>query len=156
MRSRLVIELPLVAPTAGRGDRLANPDRRSGLQAAFTLAEVLAALVLMAIVVPVAMQGLSTASRAGILGQRKAEAARVAQRVLAELIVTGEVSDTSTGGTIAQDNTTYAWTLESTPWTEDDMDVITVRVEFIVQGDTYDVSLSTLYDPGAEPVTATL
>ena len=53
-----------------------EPTRRS--RRAFTLIEVLAALLLMAIVIPVAMQGMSIASRAGLLGQRKAAAMRVA------------------------------------------------------------------------------
>ena len=50
----------------------------------FTLAEVLAALVFMAIVIPVALSGLSVASRAGEVSVRKAEAALVAERVLNE------------------------------------------------------------------------
>ena len=51
---------------------------------AFTLAEVLAALVFMAIVIPVAMQGLHIAGRAGAVAERKREAVRVAERVLNE------------------------------------------------------------------------
>ena len=46
--------------------RSTRPTKRRG----FTLLEVLAALMLMAIVVPVAMQGMSIATRAGVLGQR--------------------------------------------------------------------------------------
>src|SRR5437016_1536711 len=56
--------------------------------AAFTLAEVLAALMFMAIVVPVAVECLQTASRWGIVAERKGEAARVAQRVLSESLIT--------------------------------------------------------------------
>ena len=43
---------------------------------AFTLAEVLAALMFMAIVIPVAVQGLRVSSRAGALAERKREAVR--------------------------------------------------------------------------------
>ena len=50
-------------------------------RAAFTLAEVLAALLFMAIVIPVALEGLRIASLAGQVGERKAAAARVAERV---------------------------------------------------------------------------
>jgi len=50
---------------------------------AFTLAEVLAALMFMAIVIPVALEGMHVAALAGAVAQRKGEAARVAQRILA-------------------------------------------------------------------------
>src|SRR5215207_7041870 len=56
---------------------------------AFTLAEVLAALAFMAIVIPVAVNGLRVANLAGQVGERKAVAARVAERVLNEWTVTG-------------------------------------------------------------------
>ena len=58
--------------------------RRTANRAGFTLAEVLAALVFMAIVVPVAVEGLRVANLAGQVGQRKTVAARVADRVLNE------------------------------------------------------------------------
>src|SRR5437660_12779604 len=49
--------------------------------AAFTLAEVLAALAFMAILIPVVIECLNIASRAGEVAQRKTEAARVAERL---------------------------------------------------------------------------
>src|SRR5216684_819976 len=57
-------------------------------RAAFTLAEVLAALLFMAIVIPVALEGMHVASRAGSVAVRKREAARVAERILNESLVT--------------------------------------------------------------------
>ncbi len=63
--------------------------------AAFTLAEVLAALTFMAIVIPVAIEGLRIANRAGVVAQRKTVAARVADSVLNEALVapaTGDVA----------------------------------------------------------------
>ena len=67
---------------------------------AFTLAEVLAALVFMAIVIPVALQGLQIASRAGTVAERKREAARVAERVLNESIVTTNYVQAVSSGTV--------------------------------------------------------
>src|ERR1051325_2433688 len=64
----------------------------------FTLAEVLAALAFMAIVIPVAVQGLRVASLAGQVGQRKAVAGRIAERVLNELSVTGQLQGSGTSG----------------------------------------------------------
>jgi len=121
---------------------------RSGRRG-FTLIEVLAALLLMAIVIPVAMQGMSTASRAGLLGQRKAAAMRVAERVLNELIITGEMNQSTASGTIDDGDISYPWTMQSEPWPEDPMTHVTVKVTFTLQGSGYEVSASTLYDAAA-------
>ena len=117
------------------------------LRRGFTMAEVLAALLLMAIIVPVALQGVQIASRAGILGQRKAAAMRVAERVLNELIATDGLTQSTGSGTAAEGDQTYAWTMQTETWPEDAMNVVTVRVVFNVQGNDYNVSLSSIYDP---------
>src|SRR5258708_37139450 len=62
--------------------------RRRCDEGGYTLAEVLAALLFMAILIPVTMHGVSVSSRAGVLGQRKATAMRIAERVLDESIIT--------------------------------------------------------------------
>ena len=54
--------------------------------AAFTLIEVLVALAVMAVVVPVIYQGMHVASLAGEVAERKAIAARIGDRVLYENI----------------------------------------------------------------------
>ena len=105
--------------------------------------QVLAALLFMAIVIPVAMHGVSVASRAGILGQRKATAMRVAERLLDELIVTDQVNSGATNGSIVEGDTTYPWTVRSEDWPEGEMTQVTVRVSFDVQGNTFEVSAST-------------
>lgn len=112
---------------------------------AFTLIEVLAALLMMAIVIPVAMEGMSVVSRVGVLGQRKAAAMRVAERLLNELVIENQQQPQSSGsGTIADGDTTYPWTMRSEPWSEDAMLQLTVTVNFVVRGNTYEVSVSTL------------
>jgi type II secretory pathway pseudopilin PulG len=133
----------------------ACPSWRHHRTQAFTLAEVLAALLFMAILIPVTMHGVTVASRVGILGQRKATAMRVAERVLDEQIVTGLVSVGAGNGSIVDGDITYPWTLKSDPWTEDTMTRVTVTVSFDVQGSTFEVSASTLYDPTATTTSAT-
>jgi type II secretion system protein I len=126
--------------------------------AGFTLAEVLAALALLAIVVPVALEAVSLASRAGSLGQRKAAAARVAERVLSEYTSTGRTETGSETGRAAEAGLTYAWRLERTPWAADPLEEVTVHVTFDVQGEARSLSLSTLVDPtrtAATPSVAT-
>ena len=114
---------------------------------AFTLVEVLAALLLMAIIIPVAMEGMSVASRVGVLGQRKAAAMRVAERVLNELIVDGQIQQASASGMISEGDTNYPWTMRSQPWSEDAMQEMTVTVTFTLQGSNHEISASTLIAP---------
>jgi type II secretory pathway pseudopilin PulG len=115
--------------------------------AGFTLAEVLAAMLFMAIVIPVAVQGLRIASRAGVVSERKATAMRLAESRLNELVVTGEWQSTAQKGTIQEGFRSYAWQLESAPWAEDGaMRLLTVHVSVPVEGQDYDVHVSTLVD----------
>ena len=121
-------------------------DRRLVRQRGFTLAEVLAALVFMAIVIPVAVQGLRIAARAGEVAQRKSEAGRVAERLLNELIVTGQALQTAQRGVITEGEREYQWQLFNEPWPVDALQQLTIEVIFTAQGAEYDVRLSTLYD----------
>ena len=113
---------------------------------AFTLAEVLAALVFMAIVIPVAMQGLSIASRAGAVAERKREAARVAERLLNESVVTTNWNQSTQSGVVQELDREYRWKLRSERWTESTMQLLSVEVTFPVQGKDYAVQLSTLVE----------
>jgi len=125
----------------------AGPDRRG-----FTLAEVLAALLLMGIIVPVALQGMSVVSRAAVLAQRKAAAMRVAERVLNEhvvLVSQGQATQGAANGVDTDGDASYPWTLQSEAWAEDAMTQMTVHVTFTVRGANYEMSASTLFDPGA-------
>ena len=115
-------------------------------QSAFTLVEVLAALAFMAIVIPVAVDGLRIANLAGQVGQRKAIAARIAERVLNESAVTGQFRNSTQNGTIQEGVQAYQWMLRSQPWALGAMRLVTVQVNFPVQGREYDVRLSTLVD----------
>jgi type II secretory pathway component PulJ len=118
--------------------------------AGFTLAEVLAALLFMAIVIPVAIEGMHIASRAGTVSERKGEAARVAQRLLAETLVTTNWNQAVQGGTLTEGQRQFTWTMHSDPWNQDpSQNVIrqlSVEVKFTAQGQEYAVRMSTLVD----------
>lgn len=118
--------------------------------AAFTLAEVLAALLFMAIVIPVAVEAMHLASRAGIVAERKGEAARVALRVLNDSLVTTNWSQAVQSGTLAEGIRQFRWTLHNDPWTQDPlqnaMRQLSVEVIFTAQGQDYSVRMSTLVD----------
>jgi competence protein ComGC len=114
---------------------------------AFTLVEVLAALLFMAILIPVTMQAVRVASRAGQVGDRKMMAARIAEKVLNELLVTDGVRQNSASGQIEERHRSYHWTMRSEPWAEAQMNLVTVNVFYEVQNQEYDVKLATLVDP---------
>lgn len=117
---------------------------------AFTLAEVLAALLFMAIVVPVAIDGLHIASLAGAVAQRKGQAARIAQQVLNESLVTTNWSQSLQTGSTIEGQREFRWTLRNDPWTQDPnqnmMQQLSVEVEFTTQDRPYSVKLTTLVD----------
>src|SRR5437667_4386929 len=121
--------------------------RRAGKwSAGFTLAEVLAALVFMAIVIPPAVHGLRIAGLAGQVAQRKAAAGRVAERMLNEQIVTSQGSQATQSGVIQEGPYQYRWQMRNEPWEQDALRLIAVDVTFAVQGQDYDVRLSTILD----------
>jgi prepilin-type N-terminal cleavage/methylation domain-containing protein len=117
---------------------------------AFTLIEVLAAMLFMAIVIPVAMEGLRTAALAGEVGQRKMIAARIANKILNELKVTGQLRNSGQSGVVQDSGLNFRWAVKNEAWTSDplvQMTVATVTVSFTAQGHAYDVQLSTLQAP---------
>lgn len=134
----------------------ADPFPTFAAAAGFTLAEVLAALLLMAIVIPAGMQAMSIASRAGQLGQRKAEAAQVAESVLAETAVTSTAATTPSSGSTVRNGRTYAWSVRTETWPVDAMTLVTVEVTFTVQNAPFKVSLSTLKSGSATTTASTL
>jgi type II secretory pathway pseudopilin PulG len=129
---------------------LAMKAARRRSTAGFTLAEVLAALLFMAIVIPVAIEGMHIASRAGTVAARKGEAARVAQRLLGEALVTTNWNQTVQSGTLTEGQREFTWTLQSDPWTWDpnqnSMRQLSVEVKFTAQNQPYSVRMSTLVD----------
>ncbi len=112
--------------------------------AGFTLAEVLAALMFMAIVVPVAIEALHIASAAGEVAERKAEAVRVAERVLTENIVMGSWNQSSQNGTYSENGHEFRWMLRNEPWQDASMRQLTAEVTYNAQDREHAVRLSTL------------
>jgi hypothetical protein len=109
--------------------------------------EVLAAMLFMAIVIPVALQGVRIASRAGEVGQRKSVAARICERVINELLVTGQYLQSSQNGVIEEGGREYNWTMNVDASDFGSLRLMTVQVGYVVQGQDYEVHLSTLVDP---------
>jgi Tfp pilus assembly protein PilV len=119
---------------------------RPRAQAGFTLAEVLAAMMFMAIVIPVAVAGLRLAGLAGEVAARKAVACRIADRVLNEMIVTGQTQKSVQSGKVQEGPIEYRWQMNLESSGLDTLRLATVQVSFAAQGSDYDVRLSTLVD----------
>jgi len=111
---------------------------------AFTLAEVLAALLFLAIVIPTAVEALHVASLAGEVAARKGAAARIADRILNESLVTTNWTSGDQSGTVTEGILDFDWKLTSAAWPEDSMQLLTAEVTFSAQGKDYSVRLSTL------------
>ena len=124
---------------AGRNSRAGRP----GHCAAFTLAEVLAALMFLAIVIPTAVEALHVASLAGEVAARKSEAARVADRILSESLVTTNWGGTQSG-TVTEGILDFRWKLTTQTWPQDSMELLTAEVTYSAQGRDFSVRLSTL------------
>jgi prepilin-type N-terminal cleavage/methylation domain-containing protein len=134
------------------------------LSSGFTLVEMLVALALMAIVIPVIVQGLRIASLSGEVSQRKALAARVAERVLNEAVLTGQANQSGQKGAEHLGPFQFQWTLRDEPWNQlttvqtvntagginqgvvnaNNIHQLSVDVTFPAQSQTFAVHLSTL------------
>jgi len=124
-------------------------------ECAFTLAEVLAAMMFMAIVIPVALEALHIASVSGEVAVRKTEAARIADRILNENIVTTNWNQ-SASGTITENGREFRWTLRNEYWSPDSaLQLLTAEVEFTTRGRTCSVRVNTLANSQATSGIAT-
>ena len=119
---------------------------------AFTLAEVLAAMLFLAIVVPVAVEALHVSSLAGEVAARKGAAARIADRVMNESLVTTNWTGGGQSGTISEGALDFSWTLTAQNWPKDPtMQLLTAEVKYPAQGKDYSVKLSTLTSLQTQP-----
>jgi hypothetical protein len=100
----------------------------------------------MAIVIQVAVEGLRVANAAGQSGQRKAVAARIADRVLNEWLITRSSQTPAQSGIVQEGVLQYRWEIRTQPWTQDTMRLVTAQVFYPVQGAEHEVHMSTLLD----------
>jgi type II secretory pathway pseudopilin PulG len=122
--------------------RLVGP-RRNGV----TFVEVLATLLLVAIVLPVVMKGISLSTTTASKARERTEVAALAENRLAEIAVSGEWRVGLSRGSFAPEHPEYQWALEVRDWTEPGLQQLTLYVEDAVRGETV-VSMSTLVRGG--------
>jgi len=139
-----------------RGDYSCHVSHVTCHGSAFTLAEVLAAMLFLAIVIPAAVEALHVASLAGEVAARKGAAARIGDRVLTESIVTTNWNVGSQNGTVTEGAEEFHWTLNNQNWPVDTtaaMRLLTAEVTFSAQGHDYSVELNTLVNSQTTPTT---
>lgn len=108
-------------------------------------------MMFLAIVIPVAVEALHVSSLAGEVAARKGAAARIADRVLNESLVTTNWTGSGQSGTTSEGAIDYRWTLSAQSWPQQNtlnsmisMEMLTAEVTFQAQGKDYTVKLSTL------------
>ena len=141
----------------------------------FTLVEVLAAMVLLAIVLPVAMRGISIAARAASISKHKTIAAQLGSSKLQEIVSTGLWQTTSNlSGDFTLEGTEYqeyTWIAQLQPWTQrgvsqqdlqpQTLNELDLKVLWKSRGQDDSLTLSTLVytnpplGPAAQPVANT-
>ena len=132
--------------TIGRGTLNGMTGRRRaarGCRSAFTLIEVLATLVLLGIILPVTMRGVSMALAASSHARHTAEATVLAQAKLNDLIAEGTWNQTQGSGDFAPDHPEYRWTCASEQ-RDYGLDQVTVTVTWSERGQDRSLNLSTL------------
>ena len=118
----------------------------------FTLAEVLVALLFLAIVLPVAMRGVSLSMAAASNSKHVREATALAEQKLQELTTITMPSGNQSGE--FQDNPDYRWTCQvaSLDYGVRQLDL---RVTWDDRGQERGVTVSTLFNPNLGTSTAT-
>ena len=124
-------------------------------QRGFTFIEVLAALLFLAILVPVVVAGLALSNRAGVLAERTAIAVRLAENQLSEVMLDAAWETGETRGEFGQEWPGYRWELTRRDWEVDAMSELTMTVLFEVQGQERDVQLTTLASESSSTSTTT-
>ncbi len=118
--------------------------RGTAKAAGFTLIEVMASLTLVAIVLPVAMKGVSMATGFAGSAKHRTEASSLAEAKLADLLATKEWQNGDLSGDFEPDWPGYRWVAEVREWEGETLQEVEVRVLWMRRGRERSVSITTL------------
>ncbi len=110
------------------------------------MAEILAAMMFMAIAIPVIVQAVTVSNRLGEAAQRKRVATQLADRLLIEKVANQDWQMGSQSGEIIQDGLLYRWQMKTADWTEDSMLEVSMQVSYVIQQQSYTIAMTTLVD----------
>ena len=110
----------------------------------FTLIEILAALLLIGLILPTAMKGVSLATMLASDSSHKYEALDLAETKLAEILLQQEWKSSSGTGTFEDKYDSYQWTMSVSDWTMAGIKQIDLFVYWQQRNRQRNVTLSTL------------
>ncbi len=135
---------PAPAPWSGAQ---ANPRPWRRNRGGFTFIELLATVVLIAVIMPVAMRSIGLCTRLAGQSRRQIEAASLAKAKLTELIVTGDWESGAKRGDFEKQWPGYEWSVTVTNWTDASVRQVDLTVFWRSMGRQRGVTLSTLLYP---------
>jgi type II secretion system protein I len=115
-----------------------------GFRSGMSLAEVLATIAIVAIVVPVAMQGVGIAASLASLTRQRAEACWLVESKLNELVLSGDWQTSALGGDFGPEWQGYQWQATVSDWEEPEVQQLEVAVKWRSRGQDREVKLDTL------------
>jgi len=116
----------------------------------FSLIEVLAALLLVSIVLPVVMHGFDVTTSMATVARQKTEAAALADSKMAELLATGDWKNGVLSGDFSPDQPEYKWVAQIVSWEAGSLQELDVHVVWTSRGKEYDFMVSTLVDQSVQ------
>ena len=115
----------------------------------FTFIELLATLLLIALIMPVAMHGIALCTQLAGQSERQIEAAALAKTMLTELVVTQDWKNGDQAGDFGADWPDYEWFAELVDWEDAAVQQLDVTVTWMSRGIDRAITLSTLvYETG--------
>jgi len=113
----------------------------------FTFIELLATVVLIAIIMPVAMQCIALCTRLGGQSRKQIEAASLARTKLTELSASQDWETGGKSGEFGPDWPGYSWTADISNWADSTLRQLDLTVLWQSQGRERSITLSTLVYP---------
>jgi len=110
----------------------------------FTLIEMLVTFVLIILIIPPVMKGLSIATMVSSDSVSKSDAISLADSKLSEILLEEEWQSSTQSGDFGEMYPDYEWKMTSADWTEPSLKQVTVKVSWQWRGREKDVELSTL------------
>jgi prepilin-type N-terminal cleavage/methylation domain-containing protein len=149
--SRVTQQTPTLLSPAVSGERADWRLSRLGMRGrrhGFTLIEVLATIMLLAIVIPAITEGLHVATGMASSAKHRTEAAALAESKLNELVATGEWQSGQTAGDFTPDWPDYKWQATLSNWQYDNTTVglqqLDVQVSWLYRNRQDSITVSTL------------